>query len=134
MRLLTVRIFCLLALSVVVLFSARAEKQSISREQAEALVSGLKFQQGEITLHDGLATLRVPEGFRFLTGSDAQTVLVKLWGNPPNSADPLGMLTPDGVSPLEKDSWAVIMTYEPDGYVSDKDAAKINYSELLSEM
>jgi uncharacterized membrane-anchored protein len=61
-------------------------------------------------------------------------VLVKLWGNPPHSADPLGMLMPDGVSPLEKDSWAVVMTYEPDGYVSDKDAEKINYTELLSEM
>jgi uncharacterized membrane-anchored protein len=121
-------------LSLLALFQARAEKQGISQEQAEALVSGLKFQHGEIALHDGLATLRVPDGFRFLSGSDAQTVLVKLWGNPPNSADPLGMLMPDGVSPLDKDSWAVVITYEGDGYVSDKDAEKINYTELLTQM
>ena len=122
------------ALSLLGLFPARAEKEGISREQAEALVSGLKYQQGEIPLHDGLATLRVPEGFRFLNGADAQTVLVKLWGNPPRSADPLGMLMPAGVSPLSQDSWAVVVTYEPDGYVSDKDAEKINYAELLSQM
>jgi len=52
----------------------------------------------------------------------------------PGSADPLGMLTPDGVSPLGEKSWAVVVTYEPDGYVSDKDAEKINYSELLTQM
>jgi uncharacterized membrane-anchored protein len=131
---LTARLFCISSFFALALFSARAEKEAISREQAEALVSGLKFQRGDITLHDGLATLRVPVGFRFLNATDAQTVLVKLWGNPPHSADSLGMLMPDGVSPLDSDSWAVIMTYEPDGYVSDKDAENINYTELLSQM
>jgi hypothetical protein len=85
-----VRVLCISALSMLALFPARAEKQgNISREQAEALVSGLKYQQGEITLQNGLATLRVPDGLRFLNGPDAQTVLVKLWGNPPRSSDPL---------------------------------------------
>ena len=134
MKSLSVRCLCISTLFLLTLFSARAEKQSISREQAEALVSGLKFQLGEITLGDGLAMLRVPDGFRFLNGPDAQTVLVKLWGNPPGSAAPLGMLMPDGVSPLSGDSWAVVMTYEADGYVSDKDAEKINYTELLTQM
>ena len=59
-------------------------------------------------------------------------MLVKLWGNPPGWAKPLGILMPDGISPLDKNSWAVVVTYEPDGYVSDKDAEKINYSELLT--
>jgi uncharacterized membrane-anchored protein len=134
MKSLLIRVLCISTLSLPALFQARAEKESVSREQAEALVSGLKFQQGEITMRDGLATLHVPDGFRFLSGSDAQTVLVKLWGNPPNSADPLGMLMPAGASPLDKNSWAVVMTYEPDGYVSDKDAEKIDYTELLTEM
>jgi uncharacterized membrane-anchored protein len=134
MKSLPLRLFCIATLYLLALLPVRAEKQSISREQAEALVSGLKFKQGEITLHDGLATLRVPEGFRFLNGPDAQTVLVKLWGNPPHSDDPLGMLMPGRVSPLDRDSWAVVLTYEPDGYVSDKDAEKIDYTELLSQM
>jgi len=47
------------------LIRAPAEKQIISREQPEALVSGLKFQQGEIALDDGLTTLHMPGGFRF---------------------------------------------------------------------
>jgi uncharacterized membrane-anchored protein len=44
------------------------------------------------------------------------------------------MLMPDGVSPLSEKSWAVVMTYQPDGYVSDRDAEKIDYSELLTQM
>jgi hypothetical protein len=74
------------------LIRAPAEKQIISREQPEALVSGLKFQQGEIALDDGLATLHVPGGFRFLNGPDSKTLLLKWWGNPPSLIDPLGIL------------------------------------------
>jgi uncharacterized membrane-anchored protein len=130
---LCLRILCVSALAALPLFPALAAKEAISREQAEALVSGLKYQQGEIALQNGLATVRVPDGFRFLNGSDAQTVLVKLWGNPPSS-DPVGMLMPAEVSPLTAESWAVVLTYEPDGYISDKDAEKINYAELLAQM
>ena len=67
MKSLSGRVLCIstLSLSLLALFHARAEKQSIFREQAEALVSKLKFQQGEITLHDGRATLHVPDGSGF---------------------------------------------------------------------
>jgi uncharacterized membrane-anchored protein len=133
MNSLFVRPLCISVLSALALFPARAEQERISREQAETLVSGLRYQQGDIAL-SGLATLHVPDGFRFLDGPDSRTVLVKLWGNPPPSSDPLGMLMPSGVSPLSEESWAVVVTYEPDGYVSDKDAAKINYTELLTQM
>jgi uncharacterized membrane-anchored protein len=77
--------------------------------------------------------VRVPESLRYLNGKDANTVLVKLWGNPAQS-EPLGMLMPAGVSPISAESWAVIMTYEEDGYVKDEDAEKIDYSKLLTEM
>lgn len=101
-------------------------------EQAQALVGGLQFQQGTISIRDDLARLQVPENMRFLKGHDAATVLVQIWGNPP-SAEPLGMLVPSGCD-LLADCWAVIISYEEDGYVKDDDAAKINYSELLTEM
>ena len=65
MKSLPLRFLSVVTLSLPPFLPVRAEKQSISRDQAEALVSGLKFQQGEITLDDGLATLRVPEAFRF---------------------------------------------------------------------
>ena len=113
----------------------------MSREQFEALlkekeeiVSNLKFQNGEINLKDGLATLKVPANFRYLDPDQSETVLVKLWGNPPSKEKPLGMLFPAEISPASQDSWGVLITYDEDGYVKDDDASSINYDELLKEM
>jgi uncharacterized membrane-anchored protein len=104
-----------------------------NKQEAQALAATLRFQEGEVALKDGLATLRIPDGLRFLNGRDAQTVLVKLWGNPPMS-DPLGLLMPANAGPLNPDSWAVIITYEEEGYVKDQDAEKIDYADLLKQM
>jgi uncharacterized membrane-anchored protein len=108
-------------------------EEPITREQADGLVAGLKFQTGVITLEKDLATLTVPASMRFLDGADANTVLVKLWGNPPGQ-NPLGLLMPEGTSPLSSDAWVVVITYEAGGYVKDEDAKKINYDQLLTEM
>jgi uncharacterized membrane-anchored protein len=113
--------------------SSYGQDRPKNREEAEALASTLKFQRGEVVLKDGLATLKVPEGVEFLDGRDAHIVLVKLWGNPP-MPDPLGLLMPVNTGPLSPDSWAVIITYEEEGYVKDKDAEKIDYTDLLKQM
>jgi len=104
-----------------------------TREEAEALAATLKFQRGEVVLKNGLATLKIPDGVEFLDGRDAHTVLVELWGNPP-MPDPLGLLMPVNTGPLSPGSWAVIITYEEEGYVKDKDAEKIDYTDLLKQM
>jgi uncharacterized membrane-anchored protein len=104
-----------------------------TKAEAEAVVFNLKFQQGEVILKDGLATLKVPEGLRFLNGHDAWTVLVQLWNNPPMPS-PLGLIMPADAGPLDPNAWAVIITYEEEGYVKDKDAEKIDYADLLKKM
>ena len=98
------------------------------------LVKSLKYQQGEIDLRDGLAKLTVPKEFNFLNSQDAETVLVKLWGNPPSEQKPLGMLMPAGMTPLSSNCWVVTINYTEDGHVKDDDAGKINYDDLLKQM
>lgn len=98
------------------------------------MVKDLKYQQGEIDLRGGLATLKVPPEFKFLGPDDTETVLVKLWGNPPPAEKPLGLLMPAGVTPLSSNCWVVTIRYSEDGYVKDSDAAKINYNDLLKQM
>jgi len=104
-----------------------------SREEAEALVSTLKYQTGEINLKDGLAKIKIPAQFRYLDGADAQTVLVRLWHNPPGGKS-LGMLLPADTSPLSSDCWAVTINYEEEGYIKDTDAEKIDYTSLMKQM
>lgn len=98
------------------------------------LVKSLKYQQGEIDLRGGLAKLNVPKEFNFLGSDDAETVLVKLWGNPPSAEKPLGLLLPAGMTPLSSNVWVVTLSYVEDGYVKDTDASKINYDDLLKDM
>ncbi len=123
---------CLLALACFAMGDEPPAPEA-QRAQMQKMVDELHYQQGEITLKDGLAKVQVPAEFRFLDGKDAATVLTKVWGNPPG-ARPLGMLLPAQTSPLDDSSWAVIITYEEDGHVKDDDAAKINYSDLLKQM
>ncbi|HXI68994.1 MAG TPA: DUF2167 domain-containing protein [Verrucomicrobiae bacterium] len=99
-----------------------------------ALVKNLKYQQGEIELRGGLAKLTVPKEFKFLGPDDAETVLVKIWGNPPSEEKPLGLLIPAGMTPLSTNCWVVTIDYNEDGYVKDDDASKINYDDLLKKM
>lgn len=110
---------------------AEAEMQGIS---AEAFVASLNFQQGHIVLGDGLASLDLPASLVFLDGENAQRLLVDGWGNPPDEVAPLGMILPAGVSPLSEQSWGVTVEYEASGYVSDEDAADLDYTDMLEGM
>jgi uncharacterized membrane-anchored protein len=107
-----------------------ATPETMSDEEFE---SQLKYQRGTITLAGGIATLNVPEGFRFLDPAQADKILVEAWGNPPGHKT-LGMLFPTDVSPLAPDGWGVVITYSEEGFVKDDDAESIDYNEMLEEM
>jgi uncharacterized membrane-anchored protein len=103
-----------------------------TREEFEAK---LGYQTGTVTIKGGLATIRMPASFRFLSPEGSRRLLVDAWGNPPGAADDvLGMLIPTGASPLSDEGWGIVITYDEDGYVNDDDAAGINYDKLLKQM
>lgn len=129
-----------LLLAFSLLFSATAFSDDAPPKDPEAykvwargIWQSMEHKQGDVKLPNGVATLKVPEEFFYLSPDDAQRVLVDLWGNPPGEKN-LGMLLPAGITPFDHDAWAVTIAYEEDGHVSDDDAAKINYSDLLQEM
>jgi len=100
----------------------------------EDFESRLSYKTGTVPLSGGMATLKLPDSFRYLDAADSRKLLVA-WGNPPESAQGvLGMLVPSGLSPLEDDGWAIVITYDEDGFVSDEDAKTLDYDKMLSEM
>jgi uncharacterized membrane-anchored protein len=129
----------LLAFAASLTFAQDDETYELSPEEQQqyehyqAILESLDPQTGDIKLSGNLATLHVPENFYFLDGEDAEKVLVEIWGNPPGQ-DVLGMLFPEQYSPLDYDAWAVTIGYVADGWVSDEDAADIDYDELLEDM
>ena len=104
-----------------------------SPDQMAALISTLKPRQGKIALPGNIATINVPDDFGYLDPAQAKTVLEKIWGNPPGSTT-LGLIVPKGFDPTGSTSWAVVISFEEEGYVKDDDAEKINYKDLLKQM
>jgi len=93
----------------------------------------LDYQTGTIQLGNGMAQINLGKGYKYLNPSQTDFVLVNLWGNPPDLKT-MGMILPAGWTPADTDSWAVVVRYEEEGYVKDKDAIKIDYDGLLKKM
>jgi uncharacterized membrane-anchored protein len=98
----------------------------------DSIESKLHYKTGRFTLADGIATINVPKGFKFLEASEAKYVIEDLWGNL-KGQNPLGMIFPETSSASLSD-YAFIIEYEPMGYVKDDDADDINYDDLLKQM
>ncbi|KPJ88753.1 MAG: hypothetical protein AMJ53_16425 [Gammaproteobacteria bacterium SG8_11] len=118
--------------------STQTEQQFTEEQQqflqwAQNLWDSLDRQKGEVKLPNNVATLKIPDSFYYLNPTDADKVLVDVWGNPPGEPT-LGMLFPEGMTPFDGDSWGVTIQYEEDGYVKDEDADEINYDDLLAQM
>ena len=101
--------------------------------QMDSIARSFKYRTGEIKLGDDLAVARLPDGYRYLDPEQTATVLTGLWGNPPGGTT-LGMIFPPGQVPTDGDCWAVILSFDEDGYVKDDDAEKIDYDELLKDI
>lgn len=109
------------------------EAPASAPQSAEQFLASLKYQDGQVTLPGGIATLNLPAGFRYLNPADTERVLHDAWGNPPGNQT-LGMIVPANATVLSDEGWGVIITYDKDGHVKDDDAATIDYAGLLKDM
>ncbi len=102
-------------------------------QYVDSIHQTFEFQKGTITLGEDLATIEVPDGFKYLDPVQSNRVLSELWGNP--QSENLGMLFPDSIMPLSENfTYAVEISYEEEGYIEDDDAEDIDYADLLKEM
>jgi uncharacterized membrane-anchored protein len=99
----------------------------------DSVESKLTYQEGTISLENGIGSLTVPEGFRFLDATQAAYILHNLWGNPEDPTT-LGLIVPSQYKVMDQDSWVFVVSYEEMGFVKDDDAEDIEYDELLAEM
>lgn len=126
-------LMAILALCVVNLSAEAASDAGTPRQTVEQFMATLKPQHGTIDLPGGIATLNLNDDFYYLTPDDTERLLVQGWGNPPGHKT-LGMIIPQATSPMSHGGWGVLVSYNDDGHISDEDAAKIDYTELLKQM
>jgi len=98
----------------------------------DSIESKLHYKTGSFPLSNGIATINVPKGFKFLEASEAKYVIEDLWGNL-KGQNPLGMIFPES-STATMLNYAFIIEYEAMGYVKDDDADDINYDDLLKQI
>jgi uncharacterized membrane-anchored protein len=128
------RTAALVTIGMLVVCSVAVEAMAspVTREEFEAK---LGYQTGVIALPGGMATITIPDTFRYIGRDSARRLLTDGWGNPPEaSEDVLGMLIPANASPLAKEGWGIVITFDEHGYVDDKDATTLDYSKLLKQM
>lgn len=93
-----------------------------------------KYQHGKIELKNGVASILIPEGFKYLDPIQAERVLVDLWGNPKGENLTLGLILPEKDGVLSENSYVFNVQYDEIGYVKDDDADDIDYDELLTQL
>ena len=133
------KLLCSLFFLFTICINAQEEVDSltINLEQYQKAIDSLDksftYQTGTIDLGDGLATLNVPEGFKFLDREQSKKVLTDLWGNPPS--EPIGLLFPENMTPMHENfTYCVEIEYAEEGYIEDEDAEDLDYDDLLEEM
>jgi uncharacterized membrane-anchored protein len=125
----------ILTLLAVLLISNKGFAQEYDTAQMwiNEIEESLIYKTGVIEIDAAYATLKVPNGYRYLDRAQSIYVLTELWGNPADSSV-LGMLVPVNRGVLDDDCWAFVISYDELGYVKDTDADDIDYDELLKEM
>jgi len=123
------------SVTLFVSFPLGAQDQSTQMPpEIAAVVKSLQPTQGRVSLPAANATLDLGDKYDFYGSEDAKKILVQLWGNPSEGVEGvLGLVMPAGASPLS-DSWGAVVTYQEAGFVSDDDAADVDYDELLGQM
>jgi uncharacterized membrane-anchored protein len=117
---------------------AAAQPQSVDQKAREkqlvAILDSLHPVSGDVQVPQASAVLHLGKDYYYLPAEEARRVIVAGWGNPPETAEGvLGLGCPAGKTFVD-DVWGAVITYEPVGYVSDKDAASTDYSSLIEEM
>lgn len=102
----------------------------------DSINSTLNYEYGKVILKGGVATVNIPEGYKYLNGKDSDFILTDIWGNPPSNINDrsLGMLFTENGSPFEDSTYAINITYTEEGFIDDKDAKNIDFDELLLSM
>ena len=128
------KIITIYLLALIPFISRAQEDDSLFISAYDSIENTFHYQHGEVALPNGVAKVIVPDGYKFLDGTQAERVLVELWGNPKGEDLSLGFLVPENQGIMDESGYVFNIQYDEMGYVKDDDAEEINYDELLTEM
>ncbi len=116
-----------------------AQESSLTEEEQELLMllqsDSISGRTGAVQLSSAHCTLNVPDGFVFLDPQGSRHLLVDYWDNPEDRLDGvLGTMVKADAGIYDNVETAYVVSYDNCGYVSDDDAASIDYNALLKDI
>ena len=125
-----------ICIAAALLLPVRADKQPSSGQtdvenRIRQIRDGLKYDEGEISILDGKAKIKLTEDFRFLDPVNARKVIVDIWGNPPEVGSVTGMVVPKGF--LQTERWGAVLNWSDVGYVKDSEYDGIDFNKMLEK-
>jgi len=88
---------------------------------------------GHIVVPGGQVAMDLEKGYSYLEGMKGRFLLERLWENPKDEST-LGVIIPPDFDPSDGKSWAAIVTYDNSGHISDEDAKKMDFQNMLKQM
>jgi uncharacterized membrane-anchored protein len=106
-------------------------EQQAEIQKLTQLARSLRPRFGDVAISSAYVTLHLGKQYYFLPADQAKRVLTEAWNNAPEAvSDVQGMVFPAGKT-FADDTWAAVITYQGDGYVSDSDAKSTDYDAVL---
>ena len=113
--------------------AASVEPDTLPAMQDSTTVPEFTYAHGTVELENGVASLELPQSFKFLDAPQSAMVIVDIWGNP-DADGVLGIIFPEADDPFTEGSYAYVVSYDESGHVDDGDADDIDYDEMLKGM
>ncbi|MBP7514469.1 MAG: DUF2167 domain-containing protein [Flavobacteriales bacterium] len=107
--------------------------EAMIQQYQDSTIAAFNYQRGTVQLENGVASLVLPAGFKFLGQEQGTQVVKDLWGNR-DAEGILGVIFPENDDPFSDSSYAYVIQYDESGYVEDDDADDIDYDEMLAEL
>ncbi|WP_207426139.1 DUF2167 domain-containing protein [Pedobacter sp. SYSU D00535] len=124
----------LLFLAFLIHQTVLAQQEDTDQKFVDSVEKSFKYQYGVIKLGNGIGSISVPKGFKYLEPVQAEKVLTDYWGNPKGENLTLGLLLREDQNILDAGGYVFNIQYDEIGYVKDDDADDIDYDELLKEI
>ncbi len=111
-----------------------AKQEAYYTYYADSVEKSVKYQHGIIPLSNGIGSIHIPDGFKYIDEKQSEHILYDLWKNRKSDISTLGLILPESSGVLTDSSFVFNVEYNEIGYVKDDDADKIDYDDLLKDM
>lgn len=124
-------IFCFLVIFIHPLIQAQEQNyESLSSE----IESSFQFQDGKVTLQNGIAYCALPNQYHFLDSAQTREMMINFWAESESNANHLGIISNISTSIFSPRALVFTLDYFENGLVSDKQQELLTEDELFTNL